>query len=286
MIKLFIEYSFLLAIDELRRHNIEKISLGEMPELMSIIHIITHYKNNFLDIKLTPIEWESNPFVKKIFKENPPGVITFDINKPEKNAVYFTTKLNAEEAKVLSIKQQCMIISIENYQEIFKYTLTKTIYIDNEFKSKGNPLNFFIFDLKIQDPYFLADNRIYKKQVEFIKSVFPIDNTFSIHTYTNQSPNKHKNNRLTPDENDITNFKNYIPNSIKNKEVKIVEKFHNRNIISNYFIASSEFGFNLATYKEELRPSLLICIPCFTYDPHQRYFIFETTKKNIEKQII
>ena len=70
---------------------------------------------------------------------------------------------------------------------------------------------------------------------------------------------------------------------LKSKVDMIFSNFHNRNIISDYVIISSEYGFNFIEYGDKVtKTQILTFIPIFQFDYSTKKFPFFNLKKEIE----
>jgi hypothetical protein len=199
--------------------------------------------------------------------------------------IYFST-LSIENIEKISLQNKCLVFNQYTYlKEANIYFSSHTWCIKkNQLKDDLIP-DFNLFQsnyIKLQDPYFVVNcGENLKNEKEILSRIFKnIDNLTLVF-------NKRAKPRTIKIEGKSINFSSsdYEKKiSLLKKQVNVIYKeFHNRNIISDYVIISSEYGFDfIGSFNKVYKTQLLSFVPIFQFNHFTKKFIFFDLKKQIE----
>jgi hypothetical protein len=278
----------------LEKHKIESDNLLKK-EVFDKIHCLfksntTANFNRFIDKDLSS---SSDDYLKhlaiKFFK-----IDDFELKKKEFGCVVFTTNDKKEYKKT----HNQLIISIEDLKNIGnnrdqigieKYFLSDLIYVKKNSKlSDIYDYKFHFSDLLIIDGYLLekCENSdevkkvLYKNTIALIYKLFKIKNNQKLKLYLNFKIKSCIDNSKKLFEECFFNINSFKENDNINFEAELKD-IHNRNILSDFLIATSEHGFNLFREKNKVWASIITIIPIFHYNNRKNLFEFFDLKKDI-----
>jgi hypothetical protein len=227
------------------------------------------------------------------------NIAEFESKRKEIGCVVFTTNNNKEYKKthnqlIITIDDLIKIDSKSDQIGIEKYFSIEFIYVENNSKfSDIYDYKFHFFNLMIIDQYLLEkcensdkENKLlYENTSKLIFKLFKIKNNQNIKIYLNYNLKRciSELEKLFKD----SFFKVINLNQEESKinfNTKFEKDIHNRNILSDFLIVTSEHGFNLFREDKAWR-SIITILPIFHYNNRKNTFDFFDIKNDIKNSL-
>jgi hypothetical protein len=286
MSRVFFDYEFIKQLlIELSSHSLlYEINNGNSQEIqvkINTFNLIKYYRRIYINRVLE----KNNPLDLLIIKVTIPEYVENIEENLLQGDIYFST-LSIENIEKISLQNKCLVFNQYTYlKEANIYFSSHTWCIKkNQLKDDLIP-DFNLFQsnyIKLQDPYFVVNcGENLKNEKEILSRIFKnIDNLTLVF-------NKRAKPRTIKIEGKSINFSSsdYEKKiSLLKKQVNVIYKeFHNRNIISDYVIISSEYGFDfIGSFNKVYKTQLLSFVPIFQFNHFTKKFIFFDLKKQIE----
>jgi hypothetical protein len=285
MSKVYFDYEFIKKLfNYLFNHSlfleINNSNSQVIQTKIDIFNIIKYYK----EIYINKILEKDNQLDLLIIKTSVPKYIDNIEGNLKQGDVYFSI-IDSEKIEKFSIENKCLVFNFTNLDEAYVYFSNQTLCI-KKYKKKEDlfpVLNQFQNNfIKLQDPYFVINcNEDLIIEKEILSSIFKNTNQLTLVFNEKAIPRLMKMEGVKIDFNpNIYEEKILI---LKSKVDMIFSNFHNRNIISDYVIISSEYGFNFIEYGDKVtKTQILTFIPIFQFDYSTKKFPFFNLKKEIE----